>query len=265
MIFMLEVIILLLAGLGAGIITGLVGASAVMVAVPLLIVFLGYPAYMAIGIALSIDIFASMAATSIYHRNKRLKIKPSLILLFSALIAVLIGSHFSQNIPSDNLGLAMGIGIMIAGISVMRRKKKIKHKKKVPSFFKKYKTLSLILIGLLIGTISGVFGAGGGIMILFALIFILDYETHEAIGTSVFLMVFIALFGGFAHYINEPFSIYLLSIGGIGGVLGAIFSSRFANLLDEQKLNKLVGIIIVSLGILLSLKNLIQWNMNYLQ
>jgi len=254
---MLELIILLIAGIGAGIVTGLVGASAVMVAAPLLIVFLNYPAYLAIGIALSIDVFASFFATLIYSKHGRLKIKPSLILLISALIAVIIGSYFSKNIPSDNLGLATGIGIILAGISIIIKKKKKFSTTKKFSFFKRYKTLSLILVGLLIGTIAGVFGAGGGIMILLALILILDYKTHEAIGTSVFLMIFIALFGGIAHYVNFPFSISALMIGGIGGILGAVWSSKFANILKEKTLNKLVGSIIILLGILLVIKNII--------
>jgi len=253
---MLELIILLIAGIGAGIVTGLVGASAVMVAAPLLIIFLGYPAYLAIGIALSIDVFASLVATLIYKKHGRLKIKPSLILLFSALIAVLIGSYFSKNIPSDDLGFVTGMGIILAGVSIIIKKKKNFSTTKKFSFFRKYKTISLILVGLLIGTIAGVFGAGGGIMILLALILILDYKTHEAIGTSVFLMIFIALLGGIGHYINLPFSIPLLAIGSIGGIFGALVSAKFANLLNEKTLNKLVGSVIIILGILLILKNI---------
>lgn len=253
---MLEIIILLLVGIGAGIVTGLVGASATIVAAPLLIIFLDYPAYLAIGLALSVDVFASLFATLIYYKNGRIKIKPSLILLISSLIAVLIGSYFSKNIPSDNLGLATGIGIILAGISIMIKKEKNISTKKHILFFEKYKTISLILVGLLIGTIAGVFGSGGGIMILLALVIILDYKTHEAIGTSVFLMIFIALFGGVAHYVNMPFSFGSLIIAACGGIIGAIFASKFANFLNEKTLNKLVGFIIISLGILLSLKNL---------
>ena len=121
---MLSVIILFLAGIGAGIVTGLVGASAVMVAAPLLIIFLDYPAYLAIGLALSIDVFASLTSTFIYYKHGRLKIKRSLILLISALIAVLIGSYFSKNIPSGNLGFITGIGIILAGVSITIKKKK---------------------------------------------------------------------------------------------------------------------------------------------
>lgn len=254
---MINILVLLLAGLGAGIVTGLVGASAVMVATPLLIIFLNYPAYSAIGIALSIDVFSSLFATLVYYKHKRIKIKSSLILLVSSLVAVLIGSFFSKNIPSENLSLDIGIGIIFIGFFlIIKKEKNISLKKHIP-FFEKYKTISLILVGLLIGTIAGVFGAGGGIMILLSLVIILDYKTHEAVGTSVFLMIFIALFGGVAHYINMPFSIISILIGAAGGIIGAIFASKLANLLSEETLNRLIGITISILGVLLVLKDLI--------
>jgi uncharacterized membrane protein YfcA len=222
---MFEILILLIAGIGAGIVTGLVGASAVMVVAPLLVVFLDYPTYTAIGLALSIDIFASLFATMIYKQNGRLKIKPTLILLLASSISVIIGSSFSKYIPSSNLGFATGIGIMMVGSSLLiKNHRKFSTTKTIP-IIKKYKTLFLILVGVVIGLIAGVFGAGGGIMILFALIVILDYKTHEAIGTSVFIMIFVALFGGLTHYLHSSFSISSLALGSIGGIFGAIVAS----------------------------------------
>jgi len=254
---MFEIMILLLAGLGAGIVTGLVGGSAVLVAAPLLIVFLDYPAYLAIGIALSIDVVASLFATVIYYKHGRLKINNSMILLVSALAAVLISSAISKDFPANGLSFLSGLGVILTGFLIMLRKKKYLPINKKYRFFKKYEIPSLIAAGIIIGTIAGIFGAGGGIAILLALILILNYETHEAIGTSVFLMMFIAFFGGLAHYMNAQFSVQALVLGSIGGLIGAGWASRFANLLDEKVLNKLVGVLLVILGVLLTAKNII--------
>jgi hypothetical protein len=254
---MFEIIILFLAGIGAGVVTGLAGASAVIVAAPILIIFLDYPAYLAIGISLSIDVFASLFAAIVYQRHGKIKIRSSLILLVSALLTVLAGSYFSIKISSDNLSLATAIGIILTGYFIMIKKDNATLTTKHLPFFDKYKTLSLILVGLLIGTIAGVFGAGGGIMILFSLVMILDYKIHAAIGTSVFLMIFIALFGGIAHYITMPFSILSLALGSLGGIIGAIFTSKFANSLNEDSLNKLVSFAIITLGILLVIKKIV--------
>ena len=70
-------------------------------------------------------------------------------------------------------------------------------------------------------------------------------------------MMFIAFFGGLAHYVNVPFSINALVIGSFGGLIGAAWAARFANMLDEKVLNKLVGVVLIILGILLTTKNII--------
>lgn len=254
---MFEIIILMLAGLGAGVVTGLAGASAVIIAAPLLIVFLDYPTYMAIGIALSIDVFASLVATYIYRKKSRFRIKESLILLISGLITAIIGSYFSIKLPSEQLGMATGLGVLVVGFSLMLKSRRKLLTTKQVSFQKKYKIILLVVVGLVIGAIAGFFGGGGGMSILFALVFILGYKTHEAIGTSVFMMIFIALFGGVAHYINMEFSITALLIGAVSGIVGAYIASQYANSLNEKSLNKLVGIVIMILGVLLVLKNII--------
>ena len=63
-----EYIIIFLAGWGAGVVTGLIGASAVAVVNPMLVIFLGYNVYHAIGIGLSVDVFSSSASAAIYKR-----------------------------------------------------------------------------------------------------------------------------------------------------------------------------------------------------
>ena len=71
----LEFIVYIIAGLGAGIGTGLAGLSAAAVISPMLITFLGFPAYEAVGIALASDVLASAASAYTYGKNKNIDIK----------------------------------------------------------------------------------------------------------------------------------------------------------------------------------------------
>lgn len=64
----MELIIVILAGIGAGVITGLVGGSAALVITPVLVTFLGIPTYVAITIALATDVFASSVSVFAYAK-----------------------------------------------------------------------------------------------------------------------------------------------------------------------------------------------------
>ena len=70
-----SILVCIVAGLGAGIGTGLAGLSAAAVISPLLITFLDFPAYQAVGIALASDVLASAVSAYTYGKNKNLDIK----------------------------------------------------------------------------------------------------------------------------------------------------------------------------------------------
>ena len=69
--FLMELLVYLIAGLGAGIGTGLSGLSAASVISPMLITFLGFDSYMAVGIALASDVLASGVSAYTYGKNDR--------------------------------------------------------------------------------------------------------------------------------------------------------------------------------------------------
>ena len=73
---LVKLLVCLIAGLGAGIGTGLAGLSAAAVISPMLISFLGVPAYQAVGIAhLVSDVLASAISAYTYGKNKKLDLK----------------------------------------------------------------------------------------------------------------------------------------------------------------------------------------------
>lgn len=72
---LIEIIVCLIAGCGAGLGTGFAGMSAAVVITPMLVTFLGLPAYSAIGIALASDVLASGVSAYTYHKNKNIDIK----------------------------------------------------------------------------------------------------------------------------------------------------------------------------------------------
>ena len=81
-----KILVCFLAGAGAGIGTGFAGMSAAAVIGPMLMTFLGVPAYQAVGIGLASDVLASATSAWTYKKHKNLDVKNSLPLLIGVLV-----------------------------------------------------------------------------------------------------------------------------------------------------------------------------------
>ena len=87
---LIKILVCFIAGAGAGIGTGFAGMSAAAVIGPMLITFLGIPAYDAVGIGLISDVLASLVSAYTYKKSGNLDVKNSLPLLISVLIVTMI-------------------------------------------------------------------------------------------------------------------------------------------------------------------------------
>ncbi len=245
------IIICILAGMGAGLGTGFAGMSAAVVISPMLITFLGMNPYEAIGIALASDVLASAVSAYTYGKNKNIDIKNSKTLLISVLICTFIGAFVAQLVPTSTMGNLTVYASLIMGINFFAKSFKEQKPKTPRSFSNKLKILMPILCGALIGFICGFIGAGGGIMMLILLTTVLGYELKTAVGTSVFIMTFTALFGSVSHFslqgvIPDPF-VFIACVSST--LVFALLGARFANKAAPKMLNRATGIVLSTLGI----------------
>ena len=163
-----KLLIYLIAGLGAGVGTGLAGLSAAAVISPMLITFLNVPAYEAVAIALASDVLASAISAYTYGKHKNLDIKNGLIMLCSVLIFTLVGSYIASLVPNSTMGgfsvfMTTLLGVKFIVRPVMTTKAALSAKSTGR------KAVESIFCGVLIGFICGVIGAGGGMMLLLIL------------------------------------------------------------------------------------------------
>ena len=112
-------IVYLLAGLGAGVGTGLAGLSAAAVIAPMLITFLGFEAYEAVAIALASDVLASAASAWVYGRNKNLDIRNGLVMMMAVLAFTMIGSYVASLLPDQTMGDFSVIMTFLLGVKFL--------------------------------------------------------------------------------------------------------------------------------------------------
>lgn len=107
--------------------------------------------------------------------------------------------------------------------------------------------LLFIIIGILVGFISGFFGIGGGTLLVPALLY-LGIELKYAIGISVMQMVFSSIFGSYLNFKNDISILKDAIYIGVGGFCGALFSGGFISLVNDELLGFLF-LIFVLIGI----------------
>lgn len=98
--------------------------------------------------------------------------------------------------------------------------------------------VELILVGIFIGTMSGFFGIGGG-MILTPVLLLLGFDIKSAIGISIMQMVFSSLFGS---YLNYKKGLLLLGEGlfiGSGGFIGGYIGGHVTGYVPDSVLQGL--------------------------
>ena len=254
MVFILPV----LTGFISGVFVGAASGTAASLMIPILTVFMGFPLYRSIGTSLFVDCMIGLTAGMVFLKNKNIDIKSSRILIITGVAGAVVGSQLTAKTSQFSLNILIGLFLIIMGLNFIingiRKNVDFVERKINLSFFRKHRRKSLIIFGLIIGFCSGFFGAGSGAMMAMVMIFILAYDVHTAIGTSLLVMFFIAGAGATSHFLNNEFILQVALYAGLSAIIGAFLSSSFANRIDEDKLGRFVGLIIFLLGFLMFVK-----------
>ena len=92
--------------------------------------------------------------------------------------------------------------------------------------------IELILVGIFIGTMSGFFGIGGG-MILVPILLVLGFEIKDAIGISIVQMVFSSIYGSYLNHKKGSLIVgegIFVGLGGfVGGYIGGYVTEYIAD------------------------------------
>ena len=252
---MYEFLICLLAGLGAGLGTGFAGMSAAAVIAPMLITFLGIDPYMAVGIALASDVLASAASAITYYKNKNIDIKNGIVMMACVLLFTIVGSWAASLMPHSVMGNFSTFVTMLLGIKFIV-KPVVTTKESMVSVSRKKRIIQSIICGSMVGFICGFVGAGGGMMMLLLLTAVMGYELKTAVGTSVFIMIFTALTGSVSHFtLGGSPDLWTLTLCVGLTLLFALIAAKFANKAEPKVLNRVVGAILLILGIAILLVN----------
>lgn len=246
-------IVCLLAGLGAGLSTGFAGLSAAVYVTPMLVTFLDVPVYDAVGVALASDVLASAISAVTYKRSGNLDVKHSKLLLFVTIAFTIAGSAVAYIISSNDAGSTfLGYWSIVASLGlglwfIARPGSKQKSDNKKYSGFRRF---MIIACGIYIGFICGFQGTGGGMMLLITLTEVMLFDFKSAVGTSVFIMTFLALIGAIAHFaVNGLPDWTILGMCVVSTTIFARTGAAIANHVSPKTLKRITGAMLALSGI----------------
>lgn len=251
MLFLIYVI----AGLGAGVVTGLAGLSAAVVITPLLVGVCGWSGYDAVTVALASDVLASLISAYTYYKNDNIDMKRGTVVSFVAFAGAILGSYLGylfSRVSEDGLGYLVMILNIFLGLKFIFKPITggIKEAVQTENVLKTKKTLLAVILGFLIGVECGFMGSGGGVLMLSVFTMVLGYNLKIAVGTSTMVMTLVALTGAVSHLamgasmeLAPGITIIMTCL------LGAVVAAKYANRCDIKKLNHIVGMILIVLSV----------------
>ena len=110
--------------------------------------------------------------------------------------------------------------------------------------------ITAMLIGLAAGMLSGLVGIGGGIIMVPALVFFMNYTQHQAQGTSLAVLTLPVVIIASLYYYHQcqkagtPIDLRVVGLLCAGFIVGAFFGSKLALSIDQELLKKIFAVIL---------------------
>ena len=248
-----------------GLILGLIGGGGSILTLPILVYLLGVDAVTATGYSLFIIGITSLVGTLRNVKEKKIEFKTGLLFTIPTLLAL----YFTRliilpAIPQEILNIGdfilmkpMAIMILFAAVMLLASYSMIKGRKDEDTIKKTPNLAKLGVVGLGVGLLSGLVGAGGGFIIIPALVFFAYLPMKNAVATSIFIIAINSLLGFTGdigkYEMDWPFLLLFSSLSIVGVFLG-IYLTRF---ISGPQLKKGFGWFVLIMGTFILLKEII--------
>ncbi len=254
-----------IASLFIGISLGLIGGGGSILTVPVLVYLFSISPTLAISYSLFIVGFTSLVGAFNNYRKGLINFKTVLLFGSSSITTVFITRKFIIPFLPDvffKIGsfkvthslfvmVVFAILMFTASISMIRNRK-VEIEKKT-----KEKHWILVMYGVLIGLVTGFLGAGGGFLLIPALVILMKLPIKRAIGTSLLIIALNSLIGFTGdigrHTIDWEFIIIVTAIAITGIFIGGYFNQK----VNSEKLKKGFGWFVLIMGIYIILKEIV--------
>lgn len=247
-----------------GISLGLIGGGGSILTVPVLVYLFGLDAFMATEYSLFIVGVSSAVGSLNYLKKGLVDLKTALIFGVPSIISIFLTRlYIVPLIPAElfkiggfTLTRDIFLLLIFAVLMIFASYKMIRKNKDEDRAVRKENSFLAAGEGSLVGVLTGLVGAGGGFMIIPALVGLLKMPMKTAVGTSLVIISLNSLIGFLSSVSHTVIDWeFLISIAGIA-VIGIIIGSYLSGKIDGKKLKPAFGWFILMMGVYIIFKEI---------
>lgn len=250
-----------------GISLGLIGGGGSILTVPVLVYLFGLDAFLATEYSLFIVGISSVVGSVSYFKKGLVNIKTALVFGIPSIISIFLTRNYILPLIPDSVFTISDFVVtkdillllIFAGLMILASYKMIRTRTELHLETASSNKNSAILAageGSVVGILTGLVGAGGGFMIIPALVNLLKIPMKVAIGTSLVIISLNSLIGFFTSMHNVNIDWKLLATISSIAIVGILIGSQLSKKIDGKKLKPAFGWFILVMGIYIIFKEL---------
>ncbi|WP_080059138.1 sulfite exporter TauE/SafE family protein [Spirosoma aerolatum] len=251
-----------------GISLGLIGGGGSILTLPVLVYMMGINPVLSTAYSLFVVGATSLVGSVNYMRNEQVNYRAAIVFAIPSFLAVFLTRKYLVPVIPDpvltinSFALSRNVAIMLffalvmlaASLSMIRDKKNETNTEADEPHF----NLPMIALeGALVGTLTGIVGAGGGFLIIPALVLLARLPMKMAVGTSLLIIAAKSLIGFLGDLSNMqvdwPFLLEFTALSIVGIFVGSYLSKYVAG----EKLKKAFGWFVLMMGVYIIAKELL--------
>jgi len=245
---------LILVGVAAGVFAGLFGIGGGIIIVPALILFAGFPLVRATGTSLAAILLpVGILGVLAYYRAKVIDLRASAYIATGLLASVVVGAWLANTLPVDLMRRLFALFCLYVGWNFIDPVRRCRERRgggaaagAEPETNPRPSPFALLGTGLAAGVAAGMFGIGGGNIIVPILTLVLHYPPKRAIATSLGAILFPFGLPGVLYYHNAG----NLDLGAaawiaLGLFLGTVVGAKITIKLPSRTVKLLYGVFLI--------------------
>jgi uncharacterized protein len=226
----------------AGVFLGALGGGGSTLTTPILLYVLSMPPREAIATSMLVVGATSAVGTVQHARRGNVELRTGLTFGVAGMLSAFVAGRLAEQLPESVLLGLFGVLLLVTGAAMLRKRAALAPRPQpAPGL--------AMAVGLAVGALTGLVGAGGGFIAVPALVLFLGLPMHRAVGTSLLVITLNAFTGFLGHASHVQVDYATACALGAASVAGSFLGPPLARPIAPDRLRQGFGIFVLVVGV----------------